>query len=484
MKKNIFLYSALALGMTGMFASCSSDDVVEVSGGNTGTDATAQVIEIAVENNNGDTQTRARELYSSEAKQSIENVKVIITEGQVVKYVKTFTDWCGDDSETYGATYSDDAANGRKATITLTGEDKLEAGKIYTIYAIGYHNKSAYTVNSESLNDYLDGINTTGENTTFDKNLILATTSATAEEIFAGSTENVSVSEGGGVSANVYLHRQVAGVYTYVKSIPYVVENEKQADMLQLVAIKNNKNLVLGNFYPTSGELGTNGKPSNGSGNVVNGFGGTDNTVTTLYEINLKNWFNDITKHETHESGGEFITPGTKEDEYSNWKNPYRSDDEVKAVFEKGSVFGGAFVIPFKVDVSTATYNTLQLQLVNSEAKNAPLRTWNINMPSDEYINGGKLTWWNTTMTGGAGFQTDENVTENKNKYSILRNHLYGVGQRTSDKPGSTPEDPDPEDPDPDTPDDGDEPEDLDNNQSLTLFVNANWEIIHDMELE
>ena len=41
MKKNIFLYSALALGMTGMFASCSSDDVVEVSGGNTGTDATA-----------------------------------------------------------------------------------------------------------------------------------------------------------------------------------------------------------------------------------------------------------------------------------------------------------------------------------------------------------------------------------------------------------------------------------------------------------
>ena len=79
MKKNIFLYSALALGMTGMFASCSSDDVVEVSGGNTGTDATAQVIEIAVDNANSLSTRSGRPLTSEEPDQTIEHVAVVIT---------------------------------------------------------------------------------------------------------------------------------------------------------------------------------------------------------------------------------------------------------------------------------------------------------------------------------------------------------------------------------------------------------------------
>lgn len=104
MKKNIFLYSALALGMTGMFASCSSDDVVEVSGGNTGTDATAQVIEIAVDNANSLSTRSGRPLYSEEPDQTIENVAVVITSADDnIVYVDVIDNWATDEvSDEYG----------------------------------------------------------------------------------------------------------------------------------------------------------------------------------------------------------------------------------------------------------------------------------------------------------------------------------------------------------------------------------------------
>ena len=112
MKKNIFLYSALALGMTGMFASCSSDDVVEVSGGNTGTDATAQVIEIAVDNANSLSTRSGRPLTSEEPDQTIEHVAVVITSAAEdgnkdnVIYAKVIDNWTGDDAVSLQVDYS------------------------------------------------------------------------------------------------------------------------------------------------------------------------------------------------------------------------------------------------------------------------------------------------------------------------------------------------------------------------------------------
>ena len=76
----------------------------------------------------------------------------------------------------------------------------------------------------------------------------------------------------------------------------------------------------------------------------------------------------------------------------------------------------------------------------------------------------------------------DSTITDTSaNTYSLVRNHLYGIGTRMNDeanpgKPGVDP-DPDPKNP-------NDKPESLNNKQELVLKVNDNWEVIHGMELD
>lgn len=463
MKKNIFLYSALALGMTGMFASCSSDDVVEVSGGNTGTDATAQVIEIAVDNTNSIDTRVNRPLNSEEPGQDIENVLVVITnEDNDIQYADVITGW---NTDAVSSTYEQDG-HGRKKEIKLEGTDKLASGKTYTIYAIGYSDESIYRVSTtEGQKTFADYKETLLKGSDFLGNVKLVntnTTDAKAEEIFAGSN-SAQTTASGGMKASVYLHRQVAGIYTYVKSVPYI----EGADMLRLVAYKNN-NLVLGNFKPETGELVNNG--TNDSGNTVNGYD-TEADAKTLYEINLKDWF-----------GLNLTADKDNCIDANNWKVPERTGEGDRfwgCTFTKGSVFGGNFIIPF---VAPGSGYSLQLQLVKSTNPEQALHTWNITMSSDDkWIKyGGTLNWWNEGKNGGAAWDTtDKTATkETTYLYSIMRNHLYGVGERPNTKPGDGDKDPDDDD-DPD-----DNPQDLNNRQSITLKVNDNWEIIHQMGIE
>ena len=70
-----------------------------------------------------------------------------------------------------------------------------------------------------------------------------------------------------------------------------------------------------------------------------------------------------------------------------------------------------------------------------------------------------------------------ENCTDNTTTYNVVRNHLYGIGERALDNP----ENPDKPTPDPSNPD---KPEPLNKKQELTLRVNDNWEVIHKMEIE
>lgn len=463
MKKNIFLYSALALGMTGMFASCSSDDVVEVSGGNTGTDATAQVIEIAVDNTNSIDTRVNRPLNSEEPGQDIENVLVVITnEDNDIQYADVITD-CNTDA--VSSTY-EQGGHGRKKEIKLEDTDKLASGKTYTIYAIGYSDESIYKVSTtEGDKTFADYKETLLKGSDFLGNVKLVNTNSTdakAEEIFAGSN-SAQTTANGGMKASVYLHRQVAGIYTYVKSVPYI----EGADMLRLVAYKN-KNLVLGNFKPETGELVNNG--TNDSGNTVNGYD-TEAGAKTLYEINLKEWF-----------GSNLTADKDNCIDATNWTVPERENEGDRfwgCKFTKGSVFGGNFIIPF---VAPGSGYSLQLQLVNSTNPEQALHTWNITMSSDDkwIKDGGTLNWWNESKDGGASWDTTDKTTarETTHLYSIMRNHLYGVGERPNTIPGDGDKDPDDDD-DPD-----DNPQDLNNRQSITLKVNDNWEVIHHMEIE
>ena len=136
MKKNYLLGMALMASLS--FYSCDKE-VVYVQDGN-GVESVAdgaQIITLQVENGGDGLATRAgRPLYSAEAKQTIENVKLWICDGDGagnVKYVKEISDWNTDDVSTVYTT----GGHGRQTTIELKGADKLAAGT-YKIYAVGY----------------------------------------------------------------------------------------------------------------------------------------------------------------------------------------------------------------------------------------------------------------------------------------------------------------------------------------------------------
>lgn len=450
MKKNYLLGMALIASLS--FNSCTKE-IVYVQDG-TGVESVAdgaQIITLQVENGGDGLATRAgRPLYSAEAKQTIENVKLWIcdNDGKVV-YVKEISEWNDNKVSTVYTT----GGHGRQTTIELTDADKLAAGT-YKIYAVGYSNNSDYT---------LDAVTSVAKEGTFKENMVLpikdGATNKIGEEIFAGQM-GLTVEQGKGFKEPVVLNRLVAGAFAYVKDIPFM----EGARYLKLMASAQNESLVLGNF--NSFDL-----TGNGSGNgenvkyVVNGTSGKSDGdyAYVISTIDLNEWFTTI----KDEDGDNLIDAG------DNWKNPYSSIGEGHPTFQKGSAFGGEFVIPFAhVDGK----QTLTLQLTN--AGGDVLRSWKVNLgSSDEQLKQTITCWnnseakdWSTSLSG-----------ESSSTYSLVRNHLYGIGTRMNDEadpeqPGVDP-DPDPEDPD-------DKPESLNNKQELVLKVNDNWEVIHGMELD
>lgn len=525
MKKNVFFYGALALGMAGSLASCSSDDDLmagSVPGGNTA--AAGQVIEIAVENaGNGIGSRAGRPLNSSEAKQNIDCVKVIVTDASNNVVADTLiTDWM---TSTAVTNYDDASGHGRKIRFTLANSNAITATGTYTVYAIGYNQSSAYGVKSGSstmsLASYLNSVGNgkytmRGSNTVavagnesikqFTKDLVLInqnTDYAYADEVFAGST-TLDLTSDTKFSQGVTLHRQVAGIFTYVKNVPYMYTTNgntitDEGDILQLVAVKKNKSLVLGQFYNTT--LGNNGK-DNILQNVVNGADENDKEYV-VYEIKLDDWFDDlqdenndgvIDRYEymiatADDSEGKYHKGDLiedKSDDHLLWHAPLRGAGQrfENVGFVKGSVFGGEFIIPFKA-TTTGDY-TFELRLVSKEDDGTTIkktyRTWSISLPTDDILDTtDQWSYWD-----GNKFTDLANLTakETRAEYSVLRNHLYGVGVKSKEKPSTgDPSDPDPDDPDPDDPDPED-PEDLSTKQDLLVQVNDNWELIHKMEVE
>lgn len=451
MKKNYLLGMALIASLS--FNSCTKE-IVYVQDG-TGVESVAdgaQIITLQVENGGDGLATRAgRPLYSAEAKQTIENVKLWIcdNDGKVV-YVKEISDWNTDGSTVYTT-----GGHGRQTTIELKDADKLAAGT-YKVYAVGYSNSSDYDLTA--VTDVEKTVEGEGKYTfSEDKiNMVLpikeGATNKIGEEIFAGQME-FTVETGKGFKKPIVLNRQVAGAFAYVKDIPFM----EGAKYLKLVASAQNQSLVLGNF--NSVDLA-----GNGSGNdanvkyVVNGENGKSGSETyEISSIDLNEWFTAI----KDENGDNLIDAG------DNWKNPYSSEGH--PTFQKGSAFGGEFVIPFAhVDGK----QTLTLQLTNAGGN--VLRSWKVNLRSSDEQLDQTITCWNSVSTDWSTEVTDESA----NIYSLVRNHLYGIGTRMNDDPGEgTDPEPNPSDPD-------DQPESLNNKQELVLKVNDNWEVIHGMELD
>ncbi len=443
MKKS-YLFSAFAAGMV-MLSACSSDN--DLTGGNAGNesnDAVQQIV-LQVANAGEGLQTRAgRPLLSSEAKQDIKYVKVIIFEksNQIVKE-KTYSNWNGADTskDPDSKDYNTGGAHGREVTLEYKGTEKLNNGE-YTVYAFGYSDGSDY----KNLTTEMDKLTTT-ETFTPNITLSLKNENVKGEEIFAGCSQVIKIDDANkGFNKTVVLNRQVAGTFGYFDNIPYVAGAAK----LQLVASQRNNDLVLGSF--NSFDLTSNGANNDGHVNyVVNGT--TKASDNVVYTINLKDWFGTI--EDTDKNG---LIDAT------NWKKP---TSYANAKFKTGSVFGGTFLIPFE----RTTNKTFVLKLTDDAG--TVLKEWTVKLPlTDGQLSAYSFYKWNATSTT---FENTSSVTDTQDKYSVVRNHLYGIGERALDEPtnpgGGT-------DPDPD------KPEPLNKKQELTLHVNDNWEVIHKMELE
>lgn len=450
MKKNYLLGMALIASLS--FNSCTKE-IVYVQDGTESIAEDVQQITLQVENGGDSQKSRAgRPMYGAEAKQTIENVKLwICSADKKVVYVKEISNW-----NTEGSTAYTTSGHGRQTTIKLEGDDKLGPGT-YTVYAVGYSTTSDYT---------LDAVTGVAKGNTFSENMVLPITKTVGEEIFAGAV-SLTISEKGAGSATTVLNRQVAGAFAYVKDIPYFAD----AKYLKLVASAQNQDLVLGNF--NSFNLTGNGTGNNANVKyVVNGTKGKSGSETyVISEIDLTKWFTTI--KDSNGDGlidlftGDASSAGS---EYANWTNPYSSDGDGHPTFQKGSVFGGEFVIPF---AHVNSKNTLTLQLTNDGGE--ALSTWTVKLPTgDSQLSSQTITYWDGS-TPWATFNDDSQTA-----YSLVRNHLYGIGTRMEDNPGGG-TDPDP---DPDTEDPDDKPESLLGSQELVLQVNDNWEVIHGMELE
>lgn len=444
MKKGMFF--ALAASSL-LFSACSSDDaVVSTEGQN---EAVQQIVLQVASSGDGLTTRAGRPLYSSEALQTIQNVRVVIYNADTKEIVKDATqDW------TKSTTYNNHG-HGRQFTLTFKGNDRLEKGN-YKVMAVGYSNESDYEY---SLNA------TSAVGLTY--NDITATLKAgkkEAEEVFAGDADlkigddkkitNLTSGEENGVA--VTLHRQVAGSFGYFQNIPASV-NGKAAAILRLVVRDKNDMLTFNNFNSSFTDAATstikyyvNGSKSASAATADAKFNNKEDGYV-LYSINLNTWF----------PGGDQNSDGVLNAEDTNWKHP----DGVNTQVVKGSVFGSNFVIPFKY---TEGKNTMELQLL--DADNNIIKTWTVSIPASDL---------NSNKANGA---TDASASI----FNVVRNHMYNLGVKTSN--GTTPDpsnpDPKPTDPDPDKPKPGtDKPEDLSKSQNLILKVNDNWEAIHQMEL-
>ena len=449
MKKGMFF--ALAASSL-LFSACSSDDaVVSTEGQN---EAVQQIVLQVASSGDGLSTRAGRPLYSSQALQTIQHVRVIIYKDDATKTIVKDKQLNWKDSKTYDN-------HGRELTLTYKGDERLGEGN-YKVMAVGYSDNSDYTY---SL-DVTGAAALTGNYSD-----ITATLKAgkVAEEVFAGDAAltinadkkitNLTSGEEDGL--DVTLHRQVAGSFGYFQNIPASV-NGKAAATLRLVVRDKNDVLTFNKFnssFTANGATGStikyyvNGSKSTSAATADAKFYNNEDGYV-LYSIDLSKWFTE----------GDENKDGLLNAEDTNWKHP----DGVKTQVVKGSVFGSNFVIPFNYAKGK---NTMELQLL--DAKNNIIKTWTVSIPAADV---------NIDATNGNVADASPSI------FNVVRNHMYNLGVKTSNGTKTDPDpsnpDPDPNKPDPDKPKPGtDEPEDLTKSQNLILKVNDNWEAIHKMEL-
>lgn len=448
MKKGMFF--ALAASSL-LFSACSSDDAVVSTVGQN--EAVQQIVLQVASSGDGLTTRAGRPLYSSQALQTIQHVRVLIYNSATKAIVKDEQlDWTKSD------TYDN---HGRKLTLTYKGDQRLSGGN-YKVMAVGYSDKSDYTYDlNVAGKDALTG-------KTYSRDITATLNSGkVAEEVFAGDAaltindnkQITTLTPGEENRLAVTLHRQVAGSFGYFQNIPAKVGG-KEAKTLRLVVRDKNDMLTFKDFnssFTATGATGStikycvNGSKSATAPTSDAQFNNNGGNGYVLYSIDLNTWFPQ----------GDENNDGLLNGDDSHWRRPNGVNTQVV----KGSVFGSNFVIPFNYQEGKST---MELQLLDAE--NNIIKTWTVSIPVAD-----------VNKDGTKGL-----IDASASIFNVVRNHMYNLGVKTSN--GTT--DPNPSNPNPEpkpdpkpNPDKDDKPEDLNKSQNLILKVNDNWEAIHQMEL-
>ena len=201
----------LACGLL-TFSACSNDDAFNEDETNVTAGETRNVeLTFNFSVNSGEQTRGGRPLYSSEALQQVNEMKVY-----VFKEVS-------DDNYVYSKEITDDgnfgfnnstAAGTESHSYTLT--DKLTDGK-YKFLAVGYEDGYGATFKTLTM---------TPDETKLSDLLLELNEGQNADEVFSGVSDAVDVSATStSFNVGVELHRVVAGILGYFKNVPYQIEN-------------------------------------------------------------------------------------------------------------------------------------------------------------------------------------------------------------------------------------------------------------------
>ena len=384
MKKNYFAMAILACGLL-TFSACSNDDAFNEDETNVTAGETRNVeLTFNFSVNSGEQTRGGRPLYSSEALQQVNAMKVYVFKASGDDYLYS------EEINGNNFGFNNSTAQGTEShSYTLT--KNLTDGK-YKFLAVGY--EEGYGTTFKAL--------TMTPTTKLSELLLELNAGKNADEVFSGVSDAVTVSETSkSFNVGVKLNRVVAGILGYFKNVPYQIENGGK-----MVQVKH----VLVNVI----KKGTSAKLADRTANEVE-------DKYTIIDIDMN---------------------GYSQDGDNNWYAVAAKTGEVATV--ANSVLQGAYSLPI---AAVASSNTLEVVLTGDD-KSTALKTFKVK-DVDSY------------------------------DFAINANHFYSLGQKkTNDDTNGGDPDPDPE------PDDNDDPIDLSKDQIITITVNANWNTIHDLEIE
>lgn len=333
----------LACGLL-TFSACSNDDAFNEDETNVTAGETRNVeLTFNFSVNSGEQTRGGRPLYSSEALQQVNAMKVYVFKESGEDYVYS--------EEINGSNFgfNNSIAVGTEShSYTLT--DKLADGT-YKFLAVGYE---------EGYGDTFEELTMTPNTTKLSELLLKLKDGQNADEVFSGVSDAVTVSATStSFNVGVELHRVVAGILGYFKNVPFEIENGGQ-----MVQVKH----VLVNVI----KKGTSAKLEGRSAS------GVDDNKYTIIDIDMSDYSNS-------------------KDGNNNWYAVPAESGAVATV--ANSVLQGAYSLPI---AAVSGSSTLEVVLTGDN-KSTVLKTFKVkDKDSNEFdINANHFYSLGQKMTNG-----------------------------------------------------------------------------------